>query len=1011
METALGWRRGWSSPGWKLSLPLLATFATVALAVVVHGGTGSSERHASARAGLGSLPVAARGPVSQAIGADERGFWVHRRSTGLVARNPAQGFVSRFSPTGLAVSAEGSRLELSLEGSRASVPAGRANRVTYHRAGLEEWYANGPYGLEQGFTVAHRPAGALTLALRVGGSLRPETVSRNAAAFVTARGRAVLRYTGLHAIDARGRTLPAWLSVRGAQLLIHLAATGVQYPVRIDPFIRQATLRPQGDSGYANANFGATVALSADGRTALIGGPDDNGRRGAAWVFKRSDSTWVQVGDKLTPTGETGNSGQFGVDVAISADGRTALIGSSDFAAWVFTRSGSRWIQAQRLAGKRTASTGFGAFGSGVALAADGKTALVGGDGAVWPFVRSRSGWKQRGPKLTAPADASGNPDFGCSGWRSPCLALSHHGNTALIGGEADHNGVGAAWVFGRAHGVWKQQGPKLTASDESGAGRFGMSVALSTGGNVALVGGPKDRNDAGAAWVFTRTAGAWSQHRPKLTPGDENGAGEFGFSVALSDVSQTALIAAPEDDNSAGAAWVYRDSGGVWIQQGKKLQPNDVSGPARPGEEPFASSVALSSAGNTALIGGAYDNNGAGAFWAFTRSGAAWSQQGSKLTARDESRYYAFGTSVAIAYDGWRAVVGDPGDGNGVGAVWIFRRGGGTWHGTTKLTASDESGYGLFGASVSISETGNTVLVGGPRDDGGRGAAWVFSRLGSNPSGSWTQQGPKLTPSGQSNPPGFGFSVALAPGGSSGLIGTGFGGGGVWYFRSNAPASRGVWSQQGPMITGVNQRGSLTGNGEFGFSVALSDLSRSTDNTKIALVGGPNDDNYGGHGGRGAGAVWVLKRFGNRWKQTKVTGPGFGKSVAVSLFGHSALVGGNGTWVLTVARSGTPTREARLLTRSGRDVSGAVALSPYGDRAVVAGSTNIWSFTFSGHAWRELESHRATPLRSAYRSPLPGPRHGVAIAGTGDRRTVVGYPGSTPMATVVVVRSPRRAG
>ena len=95
--------------------------------------------------------------------------------------------------------------------------------------------------------------------------------------------------------------------------------------------------------------FGASVALSGDGDTALIGGPADDGGKGAAWVFTRSGSTWTQQGEKLTGTGESGE-GRFGDSVALSGDGDTALIGGPhdnerQGAAWVFTRSGSTWSQ------------------------------------------------------------------------------------------------------------------------------------------------------------------------------------------------------------------------------------------------------------------------------------------------------------------------------------------------------------------------------------------------------------------------------------------------------------------------------------------------------------------------------------------------------------------------------------------------------------------------------------------------------------------------------------------
>ena len=80
-------------------------------------------------------------------------------------------------------------------------------------------------------------------------------------------------------------------------------------------------------------SFGDSVAVSADGDTALIGGPEDNDLVGAAWVFTRQGSTWTQQGPKLTASDESGQ-GQFGSSVALSGDGNTALIGAHDDKGW-----------------------------------------------------------------------------------------------------------------------------------------------------------------------------------------------------------------------------------------------------------------------------------------------------------------------------------------------------------------------------------------------------------------------------------------------------------------------------------------------------------------------------------------------------------------------------------------------------------------------------------------------------------------------------------------------------
>jgi hypothetical protein len=45
-----------------------------------------------------------------------------------------------------------------------------------------------------------------------------------------------------------------------------------------------------------------SVALSADGNTAIVGGVADNAEIGAAWVYTRSGTDWTQQGNKLVGT-------------------------------------------------------------------------------------------------------------------------------------------------------------------------------------------------------------------------------------------------------------------------------------------------------------------------------------------------------------------------------------------------------------------------------------------------------------------------------------------------------------------------------------------------------------------------------------------------------------------------------------------------------------------------------------------------------------------------------------
>ncbi|HME03041.1 MAG TPA: hypothetical protein VKG38_08420, partial [Solirubrobacteraceae bacterium] len=353
----------------------------------------------------------------------------------------------------------------------------------------------------------------------------------------------------------------------------------------------------------------------------------------------------------------------------------------------------------------------------------------------------------QQGSKVTGNGEIGGS-NFGRS------VALSSNGNIALIGGGSDNGKQGAAWVFTRSGSTWTQQA-ELTGSGESGEAEFGESVALSSEGNTALIGGMYDNGHIGAAWVFTRSGSTWTQQGAKLTGTGETGKGDFGASVALSSEGNTALIGGSADTSSAGAAWVFMRTGTTWSQQGSKLTGSGATGKAN-----FGTSAALSSEGNTALIGGQGDNSKTGAVWVFTRTGTTWSQQGSKLTGSgEEGPTSAFGYSVALSSEGNTALIGGYADDYAIGAAWQFTRSGSTWSQQgAKLVPSEESGASEFGYSTALSANGTTAVIGGPADNSGVGAAWAFvlpPTVVSEPASSITQTAATLNatvnPNGQS--------------------------------------------------------------------------------------------------------------------------------------------------------------------------------------------------------------------------------------------------------------------
>jgi hypothetical protein len=603
--------------------------------------------------------------------------------------------------------------------------------------------------------------------------------------------------------------------------------------------------------------------------------------------------------------------------VAISADGNTAVVGgsgddpsdnaASTGAVWVWVRNEGVWTQqGPKLVGSGAVTPA--AQGAAVALSADGNTLIVGGaledytypgatSGPAWIWVRNGDVWTQQGNKLVASGVVRGV--VGVSQHKS--VSLSADGNTAIVGVSG-----GGASVWIRSGTTWSQQGSILSCC--------GTVVALSADGNTALVGG-------GGAAVWTRSGGVWNQQGPTLVGSGIGGQYSQGASVALSADGNTAIFGGPDDNNNAGAAWVFIRSGTVWSQQGEKL----VGAGASEGFTRQGLSVSLSADGNTAFVGALYDKDSAGAVWAWTRNGAIWSPQGPKLVGSGARGYVAQGQSVSLSADGNMAIVGGPGDNGSDGAAWIWIKSPAGWtQQANKLVGSGAEGQAEQGFVVALSADGNTAIVGAPLDNGETGAAWIWTRSGEN----WIQQGPKLVGSGALGKARQGWSVALSADGNTAIVG-GPGqdltytvspvtppdissGGAVWIWRRHD----GVWSQYGNKLYVSNS------SYRQGYFVALS-----ADGT-TALIAGDT-------------SVWVWMDIGGFWtpKVNLASSSGFSlsfPSVALSANGMTALVGGT-VW----------TKEGDIWTKGavllGLDTDGpfrgiSIALSADGNTAVVGG-------------------------------------------------------------------------
>jgi trimeric autotransporter adhesin len=386
--------------------------------------------------------------------------------------------------------------------------------------------------------------------------------------------------------------------------------------------------------GFGHA-FGTTLGLAADGNTLVVGAPFEwnsatgvggaydlgtLANSGAVYVYVR-DATGAWRHQAYVKASNTGEFDAFGTAVALSADGNTLAVGApgedsnardvdgdqgnelaqQSGAVYVYQRNAAQaWTFSSYV--KATNSAAADAFGSTVALSADGSTLAVGapreassavgvggdqnddsafGSGAVYVYARSGTGsWA---PHAYVKATNTGAGDaFGSA------VALSADGATLAVGApreDSNARGVdgdqmndlaldsGAVYLYSRTSaGQWTPRA-YVKATNTRADARFGSSVALSAEGTLLAVGAPREASAAtglggdqsdvlaperGAVFVYQRdTASGWSE-RAYVKASTAGEAGQFGHAVALSGDGRTLAAGAPYASVLTGAAYLY---------------------------------------------------------------------------------------------------------------------------------------------------------------------------------------------------------------------------------------------------------------------------------------------------------------------------------------------------------------------------------------------------------------------------------------------------------------------
>jgi hypothetical protein len=409
-----------------------------------------------------------------------------------------------------------------------------------------------------------------------------------------------------------------------------------------------------------------------------------------------------------------------------------------------------------KLLGRDTGDWAY--FGSGVALSADGRTAVVGsegfvaenvpGGGRVFVFERTGDGWTE-----TATLDPSdGQLRFGRA------VALSADGQVAVVGAPFDDAlgyYTGSVSVFERGGDEWIRQAV-LYASDADRDEYFGSALSLSADGSALLVSAPGKELNGGqfkgnGVYLFERDGDEWRQVTKVASVAVDPGL--FGWQVALSADGTTAFVAAPREPGPSetetdpvygvGAVYVYDrgdDGESTELRPAGMLRPtDDVRG--------FGHTLSPSADGRTLLLGvSRHLDTAAGSAEVFVREEDGWSRRASLGSAGDsESEWFAGAVSLSDAGD--LAVVRDlapdpvPGTplrrdgGFHPPVVHVLRRAGADWERVATVTPSDPEPVGFefvrAGGTAWLSADGSTVLFAAPGQEAFSGAAFVYGIAG----------------------------------------------------------------------------------------------------------------------------------------------------------------------------------------------------------------------------------------------------------------------------------------
>ena len=411
------------------------------------------------------------------------------------------------------------------------------------------------------------------------------------------------------------------------------------------------------------------------------------------------------------------------------------------------------WSKMVTIPGRNTTSHGGSVsgeeMGGMVAMTADGNSVAIGaprnhGTGTLLGIARvldwNGKEYSQRGNDIVGEMEVAGSYTLSGS-----AIAISDSGNTLVVGARGDDGTDGSFDEYSGSSGTsytdighvrvhdwngssWQQRGADIDG--ENTGDMSGNAVAVNGDGNTIAIGAiNNDGNgqDSGHVRVYQWSGSAWTQVGSDID-GEANN-DNSGVSISLSTDGRTLAVGADNNDGANGSdsghVRVYDLSGSQWVQRGVDIDGESAS-------DYSGVSVDLSGDGKSLVVGAkGNDGNGSNAGHArvFDWSGSRWEQRGSDIDG--ESSGDQSGSSATISNDGQTVVLGAPGNdgaGDNAGHARIYSWNGFQW-GIQGKDVDGSAANALNGTSVGVSSDGTRMVTGSPGADNSKGEAIVFQK------------------------------------------------------------------------------------------------------------------------------------------------------------------------------------------------------------------------------------------------------------------------------------------